>query len=788
MTMGKYKTIIISLLLLLFIGGIVFLSFAQRSLSKPLIHKKVLIIQSDESTCRDYLNSEKEIRELFKKQGIDASIHAEYLDCEHLLTHEEEKEMFKMLSTQQSWHPDIIITFNDQATYSLMSCKHPLAKSLPVIFAGVNYPNWNLLTNYPNIKGFWDKPDIMGTVRLIKDIHGPRCICFWMGESFLGRKAVYHALKTISKAGIKKLDYYDYELLPGEKYNITQSDNERNREFLENTSLNQKPPKEMEYSAFEIFPNSQERMFLKLSYPKTYKVVMQIARTYTTRSISLNTNVEGFTAINRGFGTGEGLVGGHITTIQKERQLAVQMATDVLKGKDILSLGYYMTPKEYVVDWKEMNRWNIAKKQIPEYCHIINYSLYDQYKTFILIVVVLIVILISYLVFQSLRKERKLRRHAQKNLKRNEKILSMSLLSGKIYSYESDGKMFYFDKSFYEVNGLPKEPVSLNTFRSWFHPTDREQFDQLRNQFWKVPTNLDTQIFQRRLSFHGEDYSWWEFRYSYSCEEEKFLGLCLNVNNVKQTEQLLIDAKHKAEESDRMKSTFLAEMSHEIRTPLNAIIGFSNLLVEQHKELTDEESEQYCSMINTHSELLLKLVNDILDLSRIESGRMTFKWVSCNLNELFQNIYNTEKQLISDRLELKLDIPESPVIAITDNMRFTQVIINLINNAAKFTEKGYIAFGYRIVDNGKTIETYVEDTGKGIPQEAQEAIFERFNKLDSFVQGAGLGLSICQGIIRLFEGTISLQSEIGKGSRFTILLPLITTIEEGYKQYTEFHL
>ena len=98
----------------------------------------------------------------------------------------------------------------------------------------------------------------------------------------------------------------------------------------------------MEYSAFEIFPNSQEHMFLKLSYPKTYKVVMQIARTYTTRSISLNTNVEGFTAINRGFGTGEGLVGGHITTIQKERQLAVQMATDVLKGKDILSLGYYM--------------------------------------------------------------------------------------------------------------------------------------------------------------------------------------------------------------------------------------------------------------------------------------------------------------------------------------------------------------------------------------------------------------------------------------------------------------
>jgi len=772
MVMGKRTSLLILLSLLIVVSGILWCVCSHQK-ANPLLSKKVFIIQSDEETCKDYADVDKNIHKYFLQQGIDAEIHSVYLDCEHLFTVAEEKKMRKILDAAQKWNPDIILTFNDQATYSLMSCGHPIARKVPVIFSGVNYPNWAILKKFPNVKGFWDKPDIMGTVKLIKDIHGPRCVCFWQGESLLGRKSMYYALKTLYDAGIKRLDYYDYKLLPNGKYTINQSEKDKDAEFYANTSMTQKPPKKMEFSSLESYPNIQDRIFLKLSYPKTYKVLMRIAHTYTSRSISYNTHTEGFTTINRGFCFGEGLVGGYFTTLQTERRLAVQLATSVMTGKkSVESLGYYIPPKEYVVDWQAMKEWNIHKSQIPRYCRIVNISFCERYRTLFNIIFTLAVLALVYVVFRVIKKERFLRLFAQKELKRNERFLTMALSSGKIYPYESDAKVFNFDKDFYQINGLPDQPVPMDTFRKWMHPEDREKFDQLREKFWVNPEVWDTMIFQRRLSFHGEPYSWWELRYSYSQEDHRFWGLCLNVDSVKKNEQLLITAKQKAEESERMKTVFLAEMSHEIRTPLNAVVGFANLLATDCTSLSEEERTQYSQIINTHCDLLLKLVDNILDLSRIEAGRTTLCWTTCRLNDLFSSIYTTERQLIPENLELKLDLPETSAIALTDTARLTQVISNLINNAVKFTEHGYIAFGYRIVNEGKEIEAYVEDTGKGIPQDAQQAIFERFNKLDTFTQGVGLGLSICKSIVKLFGGAITLRSEEGKGSRFTVLLPL----------------
>ena len=251
--------------------------------------------------------------------------------------------------------------------------------------------------------------------------------------------------------------------------------------------------------------------------------------------------------------------------------------------------------------------------------------------------------------------------------------------------------------------------------------------------------------------------------------EQKYKKLA-QANLVKQNEELEV-ALEKAKESDQMKSAFLANMSHEIRTPLNAIVGFSNLM-NTDIELSKEERENFTELINTNSDLLLNLINDILDLSRIESGRMSFSFQQYSLNELISTIYQTFQVLMPENVELRMQIPEKSISIPTDKFRLTQVITNFLSNAIKFTQKGYILIGYEYREEERHVHIFVEDTGIGIPKEKQDAVFNRFTKLDEFAKGTGLGLSICKVIAERFDGYIAVESEIGKGSRFSIILPL----------------
>ena len=246
--------------------------------------------------------------------------------------------------------------------------------------------------------------------------------------------------------------------------------------------------------------------------------------------------------------------------------------------------------------------------------------------------------------------------------------------------------------------------------------------------------------------------------------------LLILIDKQKEDEIELRKAKDKAEESDRLKSAFLANMSHEIRTPLNAIVGFSNLM-NSEEVLEPEEREQFVKLINTNSDLLLKLINDILDLSRMESGKMSFVFDRHDLNVLINEIYCTFQLMMPEGVELRMRVPEIPVVVAVDPYRLKQVLSNFINNAIKFTTSGYIEVGYYFCTKGDCLHIYVEDTGIGIPEEKQKQVFDRFCKLDEFAQGTGLGLALCQVIAQRFGGEIQLKSEYGKGSRFTLTLP-----------------
>ena len=245
------------------------------------------------------------------------------------------------------------------------------------------------------------------------------------------------------------------------------------------------------------------------------------------------------------------------------------------------------------------------------------------------------------------------------------------------------------------------------------------------------------------------------------------VGSLLLITERKRQEEALIRAREKAQESDRLKSAFLANMSHEIRTPLNAIVGFSSLLTATENET---ERKEFISIIETNNQLLLQLVSNILDLSKIEANTLEFNYQNVDLNQLAKDVENTVRGRLQTGVALQF-VPEVPVCYVqTEHNRLSQVLINLLVNAAKFTEKGEIMFGYKI--RGEELYFYVKDTGIGISLENQKKIFERFTKVNTFIQGTGLGLSICKNIVTKMKGRIGVESEgEGKGSTFWFTIP-----------------
>ncbi len=254
-------------------------------------------------------------------------------------------------------------------------------------------------------------------------------------------------------------------------------------------------------------------------------------------------------------------------------------------------------------------------------------------------------------------------------------------------------------------------------------------------------------------------------------EAKKLQGVVMRIEDVtikKQIAHELQRAKEEAEKSDHLKSSFLANMSHEIRTPLNAILGFSDLLCRTEDPA---EKETYSEIIKNNSDLLLQLINDILDLSKIEANILEFVYSDVDINILLHDLECSFQFKITHIPDLRIKfIPGLPDCTIhTEKNRFLQVFSNFITNAIKFTAQGEITFGYRPCDEG--LYFYVKDTGIGIPEDKQQKIFDRFIKLDTFKTGTGLGLSICQTIIQKLNGSLGVESEEGKGSTFWFILP-----------------
>ena len=332
-------------------------------------------------------------------------------------------------------------------------------------------------------------------------------------------------------------------------------------------------------------------------------------------------------------------------------------------------------------------------------------------------------------------------------------------------------KQGHAQKSWYknigEESGTPLSEI-IGTYKS-FHPDDRDLILQFFEEVQKG--NADKLSHKIRVFRENGECTWTHvnlFVRKYAPQDKviELISINYDITDLKQIEEMLVNERDRAEASDRLKSAFLANMSHEIRTPLNAIVGFSSLLASAENVV---EKEPYNSLISHNNELLLNLINDIIDLSKIEAGYLELHQNWFNLTELLDECVAEYARLLPSGVELLTSYPEHDALVELDKLRIKQILNNFLSNALKNTIRGYVEVFYEI--DKHCVRIGVKDTGRGIPQNMLEKIFERFEKVDSFAQGVGLGLSICKSIVDKMNGRIQVYSQLGLGTTFIAELP-----------------
>lgn len=722
---------------------------------------KIGIVHSYEKNYYDAQRYRKTLEKELKANGISFELREFFLNCDELRYEDELARASFFIDEFTKWGADAIAIFNNQATYSLLKCNNPNIRKIPVVFSGVYHPDEELIRAYPNVTGYVDIPDYSRTVGMIEKIMGKSRIVVMSGSGMIDNQMWENLKRQCDSAHIET---YEGDILKHIlAHRVIKDPYKEDKEIFLNEQIDTTVVVRM---MSETMPLRTIQQTARGS--ETY--LMLTARTYNSVDAQELFANPSFGAINEGFGSNDKMLGGYFSPLEVQMKKMAEGISLRLRGK-MPEKQIIQCPKEYVLNWNVLQQYGISSENLPNDYHIMYIPFKVRYPYFVLSSYILVGLFLfsifGYLIY-SLIQERKRKKEALHNLLYEHETLKLAIEGGTTYAWRKEKEGISFDSHFHKLIGYSDKFTTREQLLTFVHPEDRARF----SKDFLQENEYDNYKGQYRCNFNGE-YHWWEFRYSFILNDKKqtlATGLLQNVQEIKDREAELIQARDIAERAE-LKQSFLNNMSHEIRTPLNAIVGFSNLLVNT-PDLPEKEKEEYANIININNDLLLKLINDILELSRIDSGSVSFTLHEKDLRSLLDSYYQTFSLQVKPALKFIQDFPPEDVTVYVDAMRLQQVITNFLTNANKFTTAGYIKLGYRHVADEDTVHIFVEDSGKGIPANELEMIFSRFYKHDEFAQGTGLGLSICRSIIDRMDGRIKVESEEGKGSRFTIILPL----------------
>ncbi|MDD3037809.1 PAS domain-containing sensor histidine kinase [Bacteroides sp.] len=788
----KYKYIfIIICLIITFICGY---NFKRWYLTNNKVEKYISLIYSFSENEIGYKKFEELIKQEFRKQGIEPVFNRFYLDCNKADQKTEIGDVRKYLENIKNKPADLILTVGDQSTNALLLTGHRLLSSIPVIACNVHFPDEKLLEKYKTRKIYVlrDSPDFKRNIEFIKSLQPQKSIeiIYNIDLTPLARQSFDLLTHIVDRKNVRFLS-------PQSAFTI-ERDYKEIRKMIEYyclmpavTNHNKKEDLIISLYPFQyIKNNSLLSMMDKLKSDQEKRVFLLDKFDLAALPIVNALNIPSFSCSDKGFGEGTKIVGGYMATKEISARTAVDLAVRLFNKDKIGIIKIRDLEKEYVLDWTYFSIYtDYDIKNASSNVRIINYSFHDRYRKelyFFIGLFSLAFILISIILLRIYRRSL----IEQKNLKilqKAHKRLTLSTDGGQISLWNMHMGEIEFDDLFVRLTGLEQRRFTQTDFFKYVHPDDFQPLKSFHETLHKSPS---IQIQRIRFCFNDKNgYQWYEFRYRSLTDaqgEMMLVGIMQNIQELVEREHQLILAKEIAEKAE-LKQSFLNNISHEIRTPLNAIVGFTNLLVESGDEIDQDEKKSMLEIINHNNELLLKLINDVLEISHLDSGNMDFDIKEWDVTKIIKEIYYKYKPLIQSCLQFHLDLDETVTLPVNiDRSRLIQVISNFLNNANKFTRNGNITLGCEIGPAHNEVSIYVKDSGKGIDKKELMMIFNRFYKSDEFGQGSGLGLPICKVIIEKLSGRIEVHSEVGKGSCFTIILSLAKKESHKNKRFCEY--
>ena len=715
-----------------------------------------------------YLEFRRALEQQLSSLDVRAEVTYCYLDCERYSHDPEIAQARRLIDDVQRKRPiDYLVTVGDQATYSTAQTTLPVVREVPWVFVGVLFPADRILDRFPNLSGFTNTPDVIANIRLSKRLTGDNATYTLLDRTYLDR-CTYRLIKKQLEADKDIVDNLDWTHTLFDIKQISQNHPSVTPFSLRDISSNTAMGEDKEY---------QGTMNLLLA-TRRYSEMTYIQYKYDSAAraiIGFNMNKPMLTAVWLDFGApGSNFLGGYFVS-------GTTMAHDVAGRIDMLRRG--VTPhrsrvmpskNEYFIDWQVAKKYGYDINNLPQGMKVVNLSWTDVYPNLAKALVggaaMLLVCLFVYLLF-VIQRERRRRMQATKKMQQQQTLYQMAVLNTNVFAWERNGELITLSDTFWQYHHTAPHVININDFMRFIHPDDLHLYqDGLQHT-----SRGETFANELRADFEGKgEYHWWQIRGQGFLDNKgaylQSYGMLMNVDEFKQREQELEEARQKAEAAD-LKEAFLANMSHEIRTPLNAIVGFSQLLASD-MEFSAEERTTFIDTINHNNELLLKLIGDILDISRIESGQIEFVEHVTSMDKMMKDVYQSFSIQMPKHLQFKYHRPDIDLKICIDTVRMQQVLTNFLTNAAKFTPEGSITLGWDFDERKNEVSMYVEDTGVGLSEENCKQVFNRFYKVDEFKQGTGLGLSICQAIVKRMKGRILINSRLGQGSRFTVALQI----------------
>ncbi len=729
----------------------------------------------------DSIGEEKELfsqcmENAFKEHDVAVDIHHIYANMLHRSNDVVTQFDWPVYKEQlKEWKPEIILLNDDPVVEWMLTSvgRDSIFQNTPVVFAGVSSLMRDSLNIIPAITGFEDKVDLARNIELMMKMVKTQSITIELDyrESDIRMRKEFEeelrdSTKYINNSDFKIRDFDDKYLK--ENYPGIAVVNFVSAAFPYKNSADGEP-------------DSVGKAITRLFYQKAKGMwQLQVRSSLMSNAIIDHTEHPQFTCIREQFNDplNVNFLGGYFTSTQTQVEDQVSYAVRILKGEKARSLPISMHVGDYYLDWNAMQKMS-PKMPYSVYSQdfkIVNAPFYLEQPLLFAVevggILLLVGIIVYLIVYVMLKWKWKGQMNLMEELQYEEKVHELIFSDAKdTYWFYKDG-VFTLGQQFCDYFKVPTR-LTMKDMENIVHKDSKASFEFL--------TNFRNQRGRKTVRLHlspdgGQTWYWAEVMYTATDETAKtgeLYGLLLNIDKKKETEEKLEQAQILASQV-ALKENFLANISHDLRTPLGAVTGFSTMLTTPGMTFEEGEREMYGDVIHQNTDMILNMIDSVMKKAQIETGDLEIIQKPVSIQKLVNECYKTNSIIAPTHLEFKLEMGEPDAMVNIDATRTKQVVNNFLSNAFKFTAEGSVTLGWKhMEDDPEKLEVYVRDTGIGVAPEKQAQLFERYIKVNETDKGTGLGLNISKTIMEKQNGTIGVESEVGKGSKFFFRLTKI---------------